>query len=137
MNGKDKRERLARLQGKHNLSEAKIDDAIRRKEIRASAEHANRTRRKDAEPPFVILAGGEVSCVDGRPVTHVHQIAAEQFYQNELRMGGPGLIHDPAKEVFYSTEGEFALSRDHANLERLLGDKRMEAWKNEDESESE
>jgi hypothetical protein len=133
MNAKDRRDRLDRLEGRRNLSEAELDEARRRKEIRASAEHANRTQPKDVDAPFVVLAGGEVFCHDGRPVTHVGQIAAEQFYQKELSLGGPGLIHDPAKEVFYSTEGEFALSRNHVNLERWLGDKRMADWKAEDD----
>ena len=132
MNAKD---RLDKLEGRHNLSEAERDAQTLRKDICAAAEHANRTPPKGVDKPFVILSGGEVYCSDGKPVTHVHQVAAEQLYQKEISLGGPGLIHDPEREVFYSIEGEFALSRDHVNLERLLGDKRMEAWKAEAEDE--
>jgi hypothetical protein len=134
VSSKDKRDRLDKLEGKHNLSQAERDAANLRKEVRAAAEHANRIRDSGEDPPFTILSGGEVYCTaDGKPVRHRHQVAAEQFYQKELTRGGPGLIHDPTKEVFYSAEGEFALSRDHVNLERLLGDARMRAWKAEDE----
>jgi hypothetical protein len=137
VSSKDKRDRLDKLEGKHNLSQAERDAATLRKEIRAAAEHANRTRDSGEDPPFAILAGGEVYVArDGRPVRRPHQVAAEQFYQQELARGGPGLIHDPEREVFYSTEGELALSRDHVNLERLLGDARMRAWKAEDERDT-
>jgi hypothetical protein len=127
VNAKD---RLDKLEGRHKLSEAERDEARRREEIRRSAEHSNRTQPKDEPPMFTILSGGEVYCsADGRTVTHAHQIAAEGFYQKELRLGHPGLVHDPEKQVLYTMEGEFALSRDQVNLERTLGDKRMEAWR--------
>jgi hypothetical protein len=68
---------------------------------------------------------------DGRPVTNTQQTLAEKFYLMELGWGGPGLVHDPEAEAFYTPEGEIALSRDFVHLERLMGEERMKAWESE------
>jgi hypothetical protein len=131
MNAKD---RLDKLEGKRNLTEAQRDEEKRREEIRRAAEHSNRCQPTDEDPLFTILAGQETYVSrDGRPVTSTLQVSAEGLYQKELERGGPGLVHDPEAEAFYAKSGELALSRDHVNLERLLGDARMRAWKAEDE----
>jgi hypothetical protein len=41
------------------------------------------------------------------------------------------LVHEEETQEFYTLEGELALSRDFVHLERLLGDKRMQAWESE------
>ena len=131
MNAKD-RDRLSRLEGQRNMSEAERDDAKRLEELRRSAEHANRCQGKDEEPLFVGLSGGEVFCArDGRPVTDILQITCEKFYWMEVASGGMGLIHDEANQAFFTPGGELALSRDFVHLERLMGEERMKAWESE------
>jgi hypothetical protein len=49
----------------------------------------------------------------------------------ELGWGGPGLVHDPEAEAFYTPEGDLTLSRDFVHLERLMGLERMKAWESE------
>ncbi len=125
-----RKKRLERLEEDHALpGEDPKTTEKRRKEIRVQAEHANRCQGMDEEPLFVITRSGDVFCArDGRPVTHSQQTLCEKFYWMELGWGGPGLVHDPEAEAFYTRSGELALSRDFVHLERLMGDERMKAW---------
>ena len=129
MNAKN---RLNKLEGKHNLSEAELDAQKKREEIAAAAAHTNRCLPPGADDLFTILAGKEtVVARDGRPVTTWLQVSAEQFYQQELERGGPGLVYDEASESFFTKGGKLALSRDFIHLEHLIGDARLEAWESE------
>ena len=130
MNPKERR--LERLEGEHGGAEGPKVAEKRRKEIRQQAEHANRCQDRYEDPLFEITEEGDVLCArDGRPVTHTQQTLAEKFYLMELGWGGPGLVHDPEAEAFYTPEGDLALSRDFVHLERLMGEERMKAWESE------
>jgi hypothetical protein len=126
------KKRLGRLEGDRRDGEAPKATEKRRNGIREQAEHANRCQDRYEEPLFEITEEGDVFCArDGRPVTHTQQTLAEKCYLMELGLGGHGLVHDPEAKVFYTPEGEIALSQDFVHLERLMGDKRMKAWESE------
>jgi hypothetical protein len=75
----------------------------------------------DGEPPFTITEAGEVFCArDGKPVTTHRQTLAEAWYWQEVEWGGARLVHDEEAEVFYTSEGELALSRHVVNLQYYL-----------------
>jgi hypothetical protein len=91
--------------------------------IREGAEQQN--GRCFREPPFVIADDGTVSCSrDGRPVTTYPATIAEVWFWEEMERGedeGLRLVYDEETEAFYNRAGEFALSRDFADLRGLMG----------------
>jgi hypothetical protein len=92
--------------------------------IREGAEQQN-GRWCFREPPFVIADDGTVSCSrDGRPVTTYPATIAEVWFWEEMERGedeGLRLVYDEETEAFYNRAGEFALSRDFADLRGLMG----------------
>ncbi len=73
-------------------------------------------------PPFVIANDGTVTCSrDGRPVTDSPATIAEVWFWQEMEAPGLGLVYDEDAEAFYNRAGEFALSRDFADLRGLMG----------------
>ena len=89
--------------------------------IREGAEQQNEKHFR--EPPFVIADDGTVSCSrDGRPVTSSPATIAEVWFWEEMEAPtGLGLVYDEETEAFYNRAGEFALSRDFADLRGLMG----------------
>ncbi|MDP8951061.1 MAG: hypothetical protein M3N18_02290 [Actinomycetota bacterium] len=77
---------------------------------------------RDDTPPFVIADDGTVTCSrDGRPVTTYPATIAEVWFWEEMEAPGLGMVYDEDAEAFYNRAGEFALSRDFADLGGLLG----------------
>lgn len=88
--------------------------------IREGAEQQN--ERNFREPPFVIADDGTVTCSrDGRPVTSFPATIAEVWFWEEMEAPGLRLVYDEETEAFYNRAGEFALSRDFADLRGLMG----------------
>ena len=89
--------------------------------IREGAEQQNGKHFR--EPPFVIADDGTVTCSrDGRPVTAYPQTLAEVWFWEEMEdLTALGLVYDEETEAFYNRAGEFALSRDFADLRGLMG----------------
>jgi hypothetical protein len=76
----------------------------------------------DDTPPFVIADDGTVTCSrDGRPVTTYPQTLAEVWFWEQMEDGDLRLVYDEDAEAFYNRAGEFALSRDFADLRGLMG----------------
>jgi hypothetical protein len=115
--------RLRRLEIEHaGPGETDAEREEGRKRLRADAEHANRCRDHDGPPVFEITEAGDVLCArDGRPVTDLRQILAEQFYWMEVGFGGYDLVHDEEAQAFYSKSGHLAVSRDRVDLHHLMG----------------
>jgi hypothetical protein len=85
------------------------------------AQRSNERREREGkEPFFVITEAGEIFTRDGRPVTEYHHTLAEEFYWQTVEWGGLGFIHDEEAEAFYTEDGELAVSRTRANLQRIL-----------------
>ena len=77
---------------------------------------------QDDTPPFVIADDGTVTCSrDGRPVTTYPQTLAEVWFWEETEAPCLRLVYDEDAEAFYNRAGEFALSRDFADLRGLMG----------------
>jgi hypothetical protein len=99
--------------------------------IRDGAERTNDRRRREGEKPiFEITEEGDVLCAhDGKPVTSYYQTLAEDWYWEQLKNREDGVedgfTYDPEREVFYGADGEVALSREAADLERFF---RYLAW---------
>ena len=78
--------------------------------------------RPEDTPPFVIAGDGTVTCSrDGRPVTDYPATLAEVWYWQEMEAPSLRLVHDEETEAFHNRAGEFALSRDFADLRGLMG----------------
>jgi hypothetical protein len=76
----------------------------------------------DDTPPFVIADDGTVTCSrDGWPVTTYPQTLAEVWFWERVEDGDLRLVYDEETEAFYNRAGEFALSRDFADLRGLMG----------------
>jgi hypothetical protein len=89
--------------------------------IRGGAEQQN--ERNFREPPFVIADDGTVTCSrDGRPVTAYPATIAEVWFWEEVEAPtGLALVYDEETGAFYNRAGEFALSREFADLRGLMG----------------
>ncbi len=73
------------------------------------------------EPPFTITDEGEVfSTRDGKPITEYRQTLAEVWYWNEVDRRELHLIHDEENQVFYTPEGELAISRERVDLRHVF-----------------
>jgi hypothetical protein len=116
--------RLRRLEGEAEAASPTETTDGREKRlamIREGAEQQN--ARCFREPPFAIADDGTVSCSrDGRPVTTYPQTLAEVWFWEETEAPtGLGLVYDEETEAFHNRAGEFALSRDFADLRGLMG----------------
>jgi hypothetical protein len=116
--------RLRRLEGEAETASPTESAAEREKRltmIREGAEQQN--ERSFREPPFVIADDGTVTCSrDGRPVTDSPATIAEVWFWEEMdNPTGLALVYDEETEAFYNRAGEFALSRDFADLRGLMG----------------
>jgi hypothetical protein len=70
----------------------------------------------------VIAGDGTVtSSRDGRPVTTYPATIAEVWFWQEMEAPGLRLVYDEETEAFHNRAGEFALSRDFADLRGLMG----------------
>lgn len=89
--------------------------------IREGAEQQNEKYWR--EPPFVIADDGTVTCSrDGRPVTAYPATIPKVWFWEEMEAPtGLGLVYDEETEAFYNGAGEFAPSRDFADLRGLMG----------------
>ena len=89
--------------------------------IREGAEQQN--EKNFREPPFVIADDGTMTCSRyGRPVTTYPATIAEVWFREEMEAPtGLRLVYDEETEAFYNGAGEFALSRDFADLRGLMG----------------
>lgn len=138
MSPKDPRDRLSRLEGRHNMSEQERDAELLREKTRRAAEHSNNCQSPGEDRHFVVMPGGQVfSSRSGRLIKTPFEVNCESLIRRELERGHPGLVHDPGAEAFYTKGGDLVLSRDYCNLEHLWGSARMEAWRREDEGEDE
>ena len=115
--------RLRRLEGEaaDSPTESAAEWEKRLAMIREGAEQQNAKHFR--EPPFVIADDGTVTCSrDGRPVTASPATIAEVWFWEEMEAPtGLGLVYDEDAKAFYNRAGEFALSRDFADLRGLMG----------------
>ena len=116
--------RLRRLEGEAgavSTTETADEREKRLTMIREGAEQQNEKHFR--EPPFVIADDGTVTCSrDGRPVTSYPATIAEVWFWEEMEAPtGLGLVYEEDAEAFYNRAGEFALSRDFADLRGLMG----------------
>ena len=118
--------RLRKLEGEAGAAPASPTESAAEREkrlamIREGAEQLNTKHVR--EPPFVIADDGTVTCSrDGRPVTAYPDTIAEVWFWEEMEAPtGLGLVYDEETEAFYNRAGEFALSRDFADLRGLMG----------------
>ena len=118
--------RLRKLEGEAGAAPASPTESSAEREkrlamIREGAEQKNEKHVR--EPPFVIADDGTVACSrDGRPVTASPATMAEVWFWEEVEAPpGLGLIYNEETEAFYNRAGEFALSRDFADLRGLMG----------------
>ncbi len=114
--------RLRRLESEAAASStesaAEREDRLTR--IREGAEQQNEKHFR--EPSFVIADDGAVTCSrDGRPVTTYPQTLAEVWFWQETEASGLRLVYDEGAEAFHNRAGEFALSRDFADLRGMMG----------------
>lgn len=115
--------RLRRLEGEAQAaspteSAAEREDRLTR--IREGAEQQNEKHFR--EPPFVIADDGAVTCSwDGRPVTTYPQTLAEVWFWEQMEDRDLRLVYDEEAEAFHNGAGEFALSRDFADLRGMMG----------------
>ena len=117
-------ERLRKLEGEVGAASPTESAAEREKRLAMIREGAEQQNEKHVrEPPFVIAEDGRVTCSrDGRPVTTSPATIAEVWFWEEMEAPtGLGLIYNEETEAFYNRAGEFALSRDFADLRGLLG----------------
>ena len=119
------RGRLKRLEAEAGA--APVESADEREKrltmIREGAEQQNENSvHPEDAPPFVIAEDGTVTCSrDGRPVRDYAATLAEVWFWQEMESPGLGLVYDEETEAFYNRAGEFALSRDFADLRGLMG----------------
>jgi hypothetical protein len=116
--------RLRRLEGEAETASPTESAAEREKRLTMIREGAEQQNEKNSrEPPFVIADDGTVTCSrDGRPVTDSPATIAEVWFWEEMdNPTGLALVYDEENEAFYNRAGEFALSRDFADLRGLMG----------------
>ncbi len=116
--------RLRRLEGEAAAARPKETAAEREKRLTMIREGAEQQNEKNfREPPFVIADDGTVTCSrDGRPVTAYPATIAEVWFWEEMEAPtGLRLVYDEKIEAFYNGAGEFALSRDFADLRGMMG----------------
>ena len=114
--------RLRKLESEHaEPGETSAEREKRLAMIREGVRQQN--ARNFPEPPFVIADVGAVTCSrDGRPVTAYPATIAEVWFWEEMETPtGLALVYDEETEAFYNRVGEFALSREFADLRGLMG----------------